>query len=91
MAIPPVVALEIGTTKVIAFVGEIRDDGHMMITGMGEHPSAGVRKGEIIDLENAVTCVRSVLARPRRPARSQYGRSTWRCLADIFRRLSVAA
>jgi cell division protein FtsA len=62
MAIPPVVALEIGTTKVLAFVGEIREDGHVMITGMGEHPSAGVRKGEVIDLENAVTCVRSVLA-----------------------------
>jgi cell division protein FtsA len=62
MALPPVVALEIGTTKVLAFVGEIREDGHVMITGMGEHPSAGVRKGEVIDLENAVTCVRSVLA-----------------------------
>jgi cell division protein FtsA len=33
-----------------------------MITGMGEAPSAGVRKGEIIDLENAVVCVRSALA-----------------------------
>jgi len=32
-----------------------------MITGIGESPSMGVRKGEIIDLENAVTCVRSAL------------------------------
>jgi cell division protein FtsA len=62
MAIPPVVALEIGTTKVLALVGEIREDGHIMVTGIGEQPSAGVRKGEVIDLENAVTCVRSVLA-----------------------------
>ncbi len=59
--LPPVVALEIGTSKVIALVGELREDGHVMITGMGEHPSAGVRKGEIIDLENAAICVRSVL------------------------------
>lgn len=61
MAIPPIVALEIGTSKVLALVGELREDGHVMITGMGEHPSTGVRKGEIIDLENAVICVRSAL------------------------------
>ena len=62
MTVPPVVGLEIGTSKVVALVGELREDGHVMITGMGEHPSTGVRKGEIIDLENAVICVRSVLA-----------------------------
>lgn len=61
MPLPPIVALEIGTSKVIALVGEMREDGHIMITGMGEHPATGVRKGEIIDLENAVVCVRSAL------------------------------
>jgi len=62
MAVPPVVGLEIGTSKVVALVGEMREDGHLMITGMGEHPSTGVRKGEIVDLENAAICVRSALA-----------------------------
>lgn len=62
MAAAPVVGLEIGTTKVIALVGELRDDGVIMVTGMGERPSAGVRKGEIIDFENAAVCVKSVLA-----------------------------
>jgi len=62
MAIPPVVALEIGTSKVVALVGEMRNDGHIMITGIGEHPSVGVRKGEITDLENAAVCVRAALA-----------------------------
>ena len=61
MSMPPVVGLEIGTAKTVALVGEIREDGHVMITGMGERPSSGVRKGEIIDLENAVLCLRSVL------------------------------
>ena len=61
MAPPPIVALEIGTSKIIALVGEIREHGNIMVTGMGEHPSVGVRKGEIVDLENAVTCVRAVL------------------------------
>jgi len=61
MPVPPVVALEIGTSKVIALVGELREDNHIMITGIGEYPSTGVRKGEIIDLENAAVCVRSVM------------------------------
>ena len=62
MAIPPIVALEIGTSKVVALVGEMREGGHVMITGMGRHPSTGIRKGEITDLENASVCVRTALA-----------------------------
>ena len=63
MRLAPVVALEIGTTKTIALVGEMREDGQIMVTGMGERPSTGVRKGEITDLANAGICVRSVLER----------------------------
>jgi len=59
---PPIVAVEIGTSKVIAIVGELLENKHIMITGIGEHPSTGVRKGEIIDLENAGVCLRSALA-----------------------------
>ena len=61
MPAPPVVALEIGTSKIVALVGELRDDGCVMITGMGERPATGIRKGEIVDFENAVVCVRSAL------------------------------
>jgi cell division protein FtsA len=42
-------------------VGEAREDGHLMVTGVGESPSRGVRKGEIIDFDNALSCVRSAL------------------------------
>ncbi len=59
--IEPVVALEIGTSKTVALVGEKRDDGGIVITGSGEAESTGVRKGEIIDLEQAVAGVRRVL------------------------------
>ncbi len=61
MPLPPVVALEIGTSKTVALVGEQRDDDQIMITGIGEHPSTGVRKSEIIDLDNALVCARSAL------------------------------
>jgi cell division protein FtsA len=61
MATPPVVALEIGTTKTLALVGELREHGNVLITGIGRSPSSGVRKGEIVDMQNAVVDVRSAL------------------------------
>ncbi|OGV59547.1 MAG: cell division protein FtsA [Lentisphaerae bacterium RIFOXYC12_FULL_60_16] len=57
----PVVALEIGTSKVIALVAELREDGHAMVIGLGQQPSAGVRKGQVIDLQNATESVRTAL------------------------------
>ncbi len=62
MGLAPIVALEIGTSKVTALVGELREDNHIVITGMGEHKSAGVRKGEMVDFENARICVKEALA-----------------------------
>ena len=61
MSVPPIVALEIGTSKVRAIVGEAREDGTLMITAIGECPSRGVRKGEIADFDNALACVRAAL------------------------------
>ncbi|TAN36126.1 MAG: cell division protein FtsA [Verrucomicrobia bacterium] len=61
MNLPPVVALEIGTTKVRALVGELTEEGQLVISGLGECPSRGVRKGEIIDFDNALSCVREAL------------------------------
>ena len=57
----PVVALEIGTTKVRALVAQARDDNHLFITGLGECESRGVRKSEITDFENALASVRIAL------------------------------
>jgi cell division protein FtsA len=61
MALPPVVALELGTSKVCALVGEAREDGNIMITGIGQCPSCGIRKGMLVDLENAEMCVRTAI------------------------------
>ena len=56
-----VVALEIGTTKTVAIRGEMREDRSLSITAMGECPTKGVRKGEVIDFENALVCARTAL------------------------------
>jgi cell division protein FtsA len=57
-----VIALEIGSTKVVAAVGEIRPDGTLALLGIGEGPSGQVRKCEIVDFEVAQGCVRDALA-----------------------------
>ena len=61
MGLAPIVALEIGTSKIMALVGVLREDNHIVITGMGEHTSAGIRKGEMVDFENARICVKQAL------------------------------
>ena len=55
------VGLEIGTTKICVIVAEGRSDGTISILGVGETPSRGVRKGEIVDLATVSECVREAL------------------------------
>ena len=57
-----VVALEVGSTKVAAAVGEIRPDGTLALLGIGEANSGQVRKCEIVDFEVAQGCIRDALA-----------------------------
>jgi cell division protein FtsA len=57
----PIVAVEIGTTKVVGMVGEVDEEGQLTVTGVVQNRSAGVRKSEIVDLEAASGSVKSVL------------------------------
>ncbi|MCK4538093.1 MAG: cell division protein FtsA [Candidatus Krumholzibacteria bacterium] len=51
-----IVSVDFGTTKIAATVGEYLD-GQMKIIGAASRPSAGIRKGMIIDIEDAAACV----------------------------------
>ena len=44
--------LDIGTTKICALVGEVRE-GQLQIIGLGNQPSRGMRKGMVIDVNEA--------------------------------------
>ena len=52
-----IVGLEMGTTKTCMVVGEIHPDSTAAIIGVGEVPSAGIRKGEIADMSMARQCL----------------------------------
>ena len=49
-----IVGLDIGTSKVMAVVGNINNDGELEIIGIGQHISRGLRKGVVADIESTV-------------------------------------
>ncbi|RMD68726.1 MAG: cell division protein FtsA [Gammaproteobacteria bacterium] len=49
-----IVALDIGTSKVVAIVGEVSPGGQMEIIGVGSHPSHGLKKGVVVNIEATV-------------------------------------
>ncbi|OHE77922.1 MAG: cell division protein FtsA [Verrucomicrobia bacterium RIFCSPHIGHO2_12_FULL_41_10] len=55
------VGLEIGTTKICVIVSEGLPDGSIHILGVGETPSRGIRKGEIVDFASVTECVREAI------------------------------
>jgi len=52
-----IVGLDIGTSKVVAIVAEIGDDGEIEIVGIGQHPSRGLKKGVVINIESTVQSI----------------------------------
>ncbi|MGZ6163463.1 MAG: cell division protein FtsA, partial [Myxococcaceae bacterium] len=52
-----VVGLDIGTTKICAIVGELTENG-IDIIGIGSHPSKGLRKGVVVNIEATVASIR---------------------------------
>ena len=52
-----IVALDVGTSKVAAIIGEVSGDGVIRILGMGTHPSRGLRKGVVVNIESTVQSI----------------------------------
>ncbi|BBL73533.1 cell division protein FtsA [Methylomagnum ishizawai] len=52
-----IVGLDIGTSKVACIVGEIGEDGDIEVIGIGSHPSRGLKKGVVVNLETTVQSI----------------------------------
>jgi cell division protein FtsA len=52
-----VVGLDIGTSKVVAIVGEITLEDQIEIIGIGYHPSRGLKKGVVVNIESTVQSI----------------------------------
>ena len=58
-----IVGLDIGTSKIAAIVAEIKADGSggFDIIGMGTHPSRGLKKGVVVNIETTVSAIQRAL------------------------------
>jgi len=56
-----IVALDIGTSKVCVLVGEVNDRGQLEIIGKGTAPMKGTRRGNIINLDQAIDAVKKAV------------------------------
>lgn len=56
-----VVGLDIGTTKICALVGDIKDDNEIDIRGIGTSPSFGLRKGVVVNIESTVQSIKKAV------------------------------
>ena len=52
-----IVGLDIGTSKVVALVGEIGADGSIEVLGLGSQPSRGLKKGVVVNIESTVQSI----------------------------------
>jgi len=62
-----IVGLDIGTTKVCAVVGEVHGD-QIDIIGVGMHPSYGMRRGVVVNIESTVNSIRKSVQEAERMA-----------------------
>lgn len=56
-----IVALDIGTSKVVAVVAEILPEGRFEVLGLGQHESQGMRKGVVVNIEATVNSIQRAL------------------------------
>ena len=55
------VGLDLGTTKVCAIVGEVKDSGQVDIIGIGISPSHGLKKGVVVNIDSTVESVKKAV------------------------------
>ncbi|NPA71971.1 MAG: cell division protein FtsA, partial [Gammaproteobacteria bacterium] len=56
-----VVGLDIGTSKIAAIIGKIKPDGEIEVVGMGTHPSRGLKKGVVVNIDATVDSIQHAI------------------------------
>ena len=56
-----IVGLDIGTSKVVAIVGEINESNQIEVVGIGMHPSRGLKKGVVVNIESTVHSIQKAI------------------------------
>ena len=56
-----IVGLDVGTSKVVAIVGEVAPEGEIEVIGLGSHPSRGLKKGVVVNIESTVQSIQRAI------------------------------
>jgi len=56
-----IAAIDIGTTKIVAIVGKVLDSGKVEIMGMGKVDSHGVRRGVVLNIDEAAGAIQEAV------------------------------
>jgi cell division protein FtsA len=56
-----IVGLDIGTSKIVALVGEVGDDDSIEVIGYGSHPSHGLKRGVVVNIESTVKSIQRAI------------------------------
>ena len=55
------VGLDIGTTKVVALVGEVDSDNNINIIGIGSYPARGLKRGMVVNIDTTVGSIKHAI------------------------------
>ncbi|MDF2444998.1 MAG: cell division protein FtsA [Moraxellaceae bacterium] len=58
---PMIVGIDIGTSKVVALVGQLNAEGALEIVGVGMKPSRGMKKGMVVNIEQTVQSIQGAV------------------------------
>ncbi len=70
---PLLVCLDVGTTKICALVGETDEFGGLRILGVGLEPARGMRKGVVVNVEEASNAIANAVEKAQRSAGYEIG------------------
>jgi cell division protein FtsA len=56
-----ITSLDIGTSKVVALIGELKQDGTIEVIGIGRQPSHGLKRGVVVDIDATVNSIQRAL------------------------------
>ncbi|MBD08358.1 MAG: cell division protein FtsA [Gammaproteobacteria bacterium] len=55
------IGLDIGTSKVVAIVGELSSENTLEVIGIGSHPSRGLKRGVVVNIESTVQSIQRAI------------------------------
>lgn len=70
-----IVGIDVGTTKICTLVGEISPDGTLRIVGVGQVPSRGVKRGVVVNVNEATVAISASIEKAERSSGYQIARA----------------